>query len=841
MVDFKKKLNKNTVDRKTNPVEIYDTLDRRSVTGPLRPTQKYILEDWFKDHKDNRDLIIKLHTGEGKTLIGLLMLQSKINSNQGPCIFICPNKYLVNQAIEDARKFGILVCEIGIDNILPDDFINGKRILITHVQKVFNGKSIFGIGTRSSNIGSIILDDAHACIDAIKDSFTVKIDRAHECYKKIFNLFDTSLCDQGMGTYLELYQPNNDSFLPIPYWEWIDKSDEVMEILSYYKEEQFIKFVWPLLKDHIDKCQAFVSGSYIEISSIHLPIEKFSFFTNANNRILMSATTQDDSFFIKGLNLSVEAVNSPLKDVDKIWSGEKMILIPSLIHDDITRDRVISLVSKPSENRKFGVVSLVSSFTKAQLYFNQGAINPNTKSLADEIKKLKNGNFDRSIVLANRYDGIDLPDESCRVLVIDGKPNFTSLSDKYEEQSRINSDYNNIKIAQKIEQGLGRSVRGEKDYSVILMIGADLVKFVKSIQTNKYFSYQTRKQIEIGLEIAKMANDEVDKYKDNRIKQLVDLINQTLHRDEDWKEYYTEEMNSIDTANEIKYNHKIYELEKKATKNYFIGDYSKAADTIQELIDSCVSDDLEKGWYLQLKAKYLYNFSKISSNELQKSAFNLNYELLKPKDGITYQKLSFINENRIQKIKEFILNHKSYSELALEVEDILSNLDFGISHEKFEKSIQQLGKLLGFLSERPDKEIKKGPDNLWCISVNQYLIFECKSEVDVDRIEIIKSEAGQMNNHCGWFEEQYGRDVVVKYAMIIPTKKLASNANFTHRVEVIRKGKLKALKSSVKNFIKEFKNYDLNNITSEKIHTFLEVHKLDNNSLTSEYSEMYTR
>ena len=42
-----------------------------------------------------------------KTLIGLLILQSKINSGEGPCLFICPNIYLVKQVRRDAKKFGI--------------------------------------------------------------------------------------------------------------------------------------------------------------------------------------------------------------------------------------------------------------------------------------------------------------------------------------------------------------------------------------------------------------------------------------------------------------------------------------------------------------------------------------------------------------------------------------------------------------------------------------------------------------------------------------------------------------------------------------------------------------
>ena len=48
-------------------------------------------------------------------------------------------------------------------------------------------------------------------------------------------------------------------------------------------------------------------------------------------------------------------------------------------------------------------------------------------------------------------------------------------------------------------------MRGEKDFCVILIIGNDIVKFMRSIETRKYFSEQTRKQIDIGLDISEFA------------------------------------------------------------------------------------------------------------------------------------------------------------------------------------------------------------------------------------------------------------------------------------------------------------------------------------------------
>ena len=115
-------------------------------------------------------------------------------------------------------------------------------------------------------------------------------------------------------------------------------------------------------------------------------------------------------------------------------------------------------------------------------------------------------------------------------LIIDSKPYFDSLSDRYEEKCRMDSEIMNIKFAQKIEQGFGRSVRGEKDYSVIILLGSDLIKFIKGNVTSKYFSDQTIKQIQLGIDIAKEVTNE--KSEDEiSFKDVRDVINQCLKRD----------------------------------------------------------------------------------------------------------------------------------------------------------------------------------------------------------------------------------------------------------------------------------------------------------------------
>jgi replicative superfamily II helicase len=77
----------------------------RTTTGPLRPAQEAVLREWNARQANTRDVIVKLHTGQGKTLVGLLILQSRLNAGKGPVVYLCPDHFLIAQTCEQARQF----------------------------------------------------------------------------------------------------------------------------------------------------------------------------------------------------------------------------------------------------------------------------------------------------------------------------------------------------------------------------------------------------------------------------------------------------------------------------------------------------------------------------------------------------------------------------------------------------------------------------------------------------------------------------------------------------------------------------------------------------------------
>ena len=835
-IDFKKKLLTKDIERKTDPIELYDTLDRKSVAGPLRPAQTVVLKEWYLARKDERDLIIKLHTGEGKTLVGLLILQSLINSKEGPCLYVCPNNYLVSQVCAEADKFGISYCLFDKQQ-MPNEFIAGNKILITTAQKVFNGKSVFGIDNQYIKVGAILLDDSHSCIDTVKKAFTISITKKQneELYKKIFTLFEDDLANQGEGSLFDIKSGDYDTLMAVPYWSLDSKNTELLNILGENQRDASILYVWPLIRNNIKNYCCYISGTKIEFSPYNINIDTFKSFSHAKRRILMSATTQDDSFFIKGLGFLPTAIEKPLINADQKWSGEKMLIIPSLIDDSCDRNSVISnCVSMSHEN--FGIIAIVPSTKYCYQYQQQGATIVTTENISDELKKIRQGNFTNILVINNRYDGIDLPDESCRLLIMDGMPYFDNLADRYEALVRAGSETINKEIAQKIEQGIGRGVRGEKDYCAILIIGNDLVRFMRSIATNKYFSPQTQKQIDIGIEIANTAKADLDS-SSNPMEFVRSIFRQLLDRDEGWKEYYLSEMNTLgDDCIEISGYERLLS-EREIESLFSKGEIERACKLMQNLVDRIDDDDVEKGWYLQQLARYTYPIDPLKAIQIQKNAYTRNCELFKPQCGIEYTKISYIHENRLNNIRKYLLKFNNYNELLLNINALLDDLSFGVESKKFELALKEIGLLLGYVSQCPDRENKKGPDNLWCGVNDHYLLFGCKNEVSEDRKAITKQEAGQMNNHCGWFENQYGVSKKVDRFIIIPTKNLAYDGDFTHLVKVIRRQKLREFKQTIRRFIQEIKQYDFADISDEKLQSILDYNKLNVDDFSFNFSE----
>lgn len=852
MVDFAKKIKNKEKKILTNPIEIYEALDRQTEkVGSLRPAQIRVLNEWFKKRLNDHDVILKLNTGAGKTLVGLLMLETKLHlksyndePNYGIEIFLCNNRNLVFQTMRQAKQFGINVDTITPDNEIPIEVINGEKILVTSVQRFFNGKSIFE-HSNELEIDTIVIDDAHRSAELIKQSCEIKITKKNnaQLYTDLFNLLSDGLESQGEGTFAELKNNSggyDSSYLPVPYWTWIDKIKEITSLIADKIDTSELRFVWPIVKDHLEECDCIIAGSSIEIKSLKFPIEFYTKYVHAKQRVFMSATTASDSILISDLGINDKAVKEPLIDPNEKWSGEKMVIIPSLISDKYSRQQMVKNFGK-AKIKKFGVTVLVPGYYKTGDWEKYGAVIGTTDKLQESLKKFDDGEFSSPLVLVNRYDGMDLADDKTRILILDSLPTTESLFDKYISDVIPNGAEVILRTAQKIEQGMGRSVRADTDYSIVIFIGSDLVRFVRNPRFQQYFSGQTLAQIKIGISTS---NDAKSEYKESEkidYNPLFDLMKQSINRNEDWKEYYKEQMERVDYSETLPKD--LDFLVKKNKIMEMIVDpivkIEKLTQRLQDFIDNYCSLSEEKGFYLQLLARATYNYSKSQSTKYQTAAYKKNHSLLLPNSINPVEKINpLIAVKRIDNIINQVKSYKNFENFMNAANEIFSSLSFGTKSKTFEMAIDELGKILGFETDRPDEFYKKGPDHLWAVKENLYYLIEDKSEDSESRDKINKAETGQMNNSVAWFKQNYPGSKYIPI-MVIPTKYPDPAGGFNDDVRIMRKKSLNLLKNNFINFVKEFRTLDFSSLSNGQVLNFISVHQLEVDKFIMTYSEPY--
>src|SRR5262245_15852938 len=237
------------------------------------------------------------------------------------------------------------------------------------------------------------MDDAHACADTIREQCRIRIPSDEPAYAAIRTLFAADLEAQGIGTFADICNDKRDALLPVPYWAWLSKEAEVAGILSSNAARDSVKFAWPLLKDLLAHCQCIISGVALEIEPHIAPLSAFGSYWKAKHRIFMSATVTDDSFLVKGLQLSPETITRPLSYAKETWSGEKMVLLPSLINEQLDRERMVKAFAPPNPKRRYGVVALAPSFNRTKDWEKYGAVIATKATVGNVIDALKQGGF----------------------------------------------------------------------------------------------------------------------------------------------------------------------------------------------------------------------------------------------------------------------------------------------------------------------------------------------------------------------------------------------------------------------------------------------------------------
>ena len=798
MVDFNRLRRGPATPPSADPFEVFRRLPRSGSVNDLWQSQAEVLREW-NTRRGERDLIIKLNTGGGKTLIGLLIVQSVMNETRGSGLYLCPNRQLVTQTLAKSQEYGIpaVAYETGSGE-LSDRFLNGQSILIATYQALFNGRSRFGIryGTRDivrPNV--ILLDDAHIASSVIRDQFTIIVDaRKHrEAYSWMTTVFRREFEEQGrLGTFDDIVSGRDLGVLEVPYWAWIANVNQVRQHLADLENQGEFVFEWPLLRDNFDKCHALISSREFVITPLYPLLHLFPSFSECERRVYMSATLSDDSSLVRTFDASAESVKHPITTTSLAGVGERMILVPSLTAIETqTAEAVAREVIKTVKTS--GVVILVPSEASAKTWSDVAEMAVG-EDVALAIEKLTERRSNGPYVLPNRYDGIDLSGESCRLLVMGGLPRGVNAYELYRASVLEGSVSLNSSFAQRLEQGMGRASRGAGDFCVVLLVGKDLVSWISRTSNLVLLTPSTRAQLEIGNEISRNVAES---------SGIIQVVQQCLDRDRDWLNYHADKL-AESGAEPPSINTEAVELaskERNAFRLMVDGYFEKAIAVLENCAELASKEDRQlAGWLLQMagRAARLWNDTE-RADKLQRAAYASNRLLLRPKVVQPYLPIDPPG-NQASRIVEALEAFKFRRGYMEHFEEVVASLVPTASSNQFEEALKNLGTILGFHAERPEREQTEGPDDLWLMPGQIGWVMEAKSQ-KLGGNPLTKEEHGQVLNSFEWFKLKYPQ--YTGYKVVVHPNSLCSAQVPAEETFALTLAQLGALVSHVRDLLSE--------------------------------------
>ncbi|MFM0330077.1 helicase C-terminal domain-containing protein [Paraburkholderia strydomiana] len=539
------------------------------------------------------------------------------------------------------------------------------------------------------------------------------------------------------------------------------------------------------------------SGRRLEIAPRCLPIEQIPSFARAKRKIYMTATLADDGILISHLGADPGAVADPLRPKGAGEIGDRMIIAPQEVNPEIFDKDVKTFAADIA--KQHNVVVLVPSRKRAEFWDDVSDQTLDKDTIAAGVAKLRAAHVGLT-VLINRYDGVDLPDDACRLLIVDGLPESMGLLDSIESSALEGTKQQLLRQIQRLEQGMGRGVRSGEDRCAVLLFGARLTQRVNQPDARGMFTAATLVQIDMGKEVTRQL-------KGKPIDELRPILDYCIRRDDaNGQKWWQAARTRLAKAKEGPVSHvdgSVAAL-RQAFEFAVNGQSLQAFETVQNAARE-EGDKIVRGYLMQQMAEYRHQTNAAEAQKILLSANALNSHVLRPLAGISYAKLSSPAKGQAEAAETFMRERfVEPNEFVLWVHSVVADLVWDKDKtERFEAAMQELGLLLGFGSQRPDKQYKNGgPDNLWALGELTFLVIECKSGVDNDGTLVSKDHCNQLLGAKSWFDAAYDQTCKATPVLVHPQTKFQAEASPSLDMRVLSTKGLSALRDALRAYVK---------------------------------------
>jgi len=477
--------------------------------------------------------------------------------------------------------------------------------------------------------------------------------------------------------------------------------------------------------------------------------------------------------------------------------GERMILMPQELNSGLAVADIRKLLVDLA--KKVNVVVIVPSVLAAEDWKSDADQLLIGEQVVEGIEKLRSGHVGLT-VLINRYDGIDLPANACRVLAICELPEVSSYADLIDSEVLSGTAVNLRRQLERIEQGMGRGVRSNDDYCAVILLGAKLTSRLRSPEGQEILTPATKAQLDLSRKIAKQLTTP-------SIEEIKGVILQCLDRDPNWIKVSKKSLVGIKADDDLRLDPSKLAL-RAAFDNARANQHKDAISILDKIIDT--TTDLQvKAWLLARKASFQHVIDAEGAQKTIVAAHKMEPRVTKPLHGAVYKKLApAIGQQATKLIDNHSNRFLDSTGMKLFADGLCSDLQFcPDTSDKFEAAVNDLAWFLGISGQRPERDYKDGPDNLWALPNGLFLVIECKNGVTAGD-GIAKKDAGQLGQSTEWFAVRYPASGSVPI-MIHPERNLGQGASGVNGMRVIDVKGLEKLRKNLKAFAHQLIDPDI--------------------------------
>ncbi|KVN86152.1 DEAD/DEAH box helicase [Burkholderia ubonensis] len=749
-----------------SPDRLFRDLPRRKHAS-LFDHQGQVLRNYVAHALNASDVALQLPTGSGKTLVGLLLAEWRRRKFRERVVYLCPTRQLVNQVAEEASsKYGLTVEAFTgkVKNYTPEAkaaYADGERVAVTTYNSLFNTNPFF----ETPDI--VIVDDAHAAENYIASQWTMRVSRFEDSDKTLFQAIAGVLKSVlSESNYMRLtgnWKSVDDASWvdKIPTHKLIEVADELRAVISENIDESDQRFAWRMLEGHVRACQLYVSSSEVLLRPLIPPTWSHRPFTNATQRIFMSATlgAGGDLERLTG-RPNIKRLSIP-EGWDRQGIGRRFFIFPEKSLDETSTQKLRrelmrkagrSLVLTPSQAEADEIVEDVtenlkySVFSASDLESSKTEFTQSTKAVA---------------VIANRYDGIDFPEDDCRLQFVEGLPRATNLQERFLMNRMGASLLFNERVQTRVLQAIGRCTRGLNDYSAVVVTGEDLPAYLTDRKRRAYFHPELQAELEFGI-------DQSTQVKAQDILSNFDIF---LEHDQDWEDANQGILEAREAATQAEFPamdqlEDVVAQEVKWQTAMWNEDYVSAYEAAREVLGG-LNDGGLRGYralwhYLagaaaeladadgevgfEAHARTQYRKAKEAANGIpwliSLARGNTATSSVDEQDQTTT--MLQVEQLEAQLVKLGTVHNRNFSAREREIREGLQDGD------RFEQAQLLLGEHLGFSAGK--RETDASPDPWWIVG-GIALVFEDHANAKGDTAIIDATKARQAASHPDWMRE----------------------------------------------------------------------------------------